>query len=108
VATSQASAIILTALSKEYLAVRAHLDNITEDTHKGTVYDAGKFSASGRSWDVAIVEVGRHSENASFEAERAIDHFNPKVGHFYGSSGQPQARGCHYWRCGSGNQSLWL
>jgi len=81
------SAIILTALSKEYLAVRAHLDNLTEVTHKGTVYELGRFLDDGRSWTVAIVEVGRHNENAAVEAERAINHFQPHIALFVGVAG---------------------
>jgi len=80
-------AIILTALKKEYLAVRAHLDDPKEETHKGTIYEVGKFSENGRVWDVAILEAGRYNERASFEAERAISHFHPNVAIFIGVAG---------------------
>ena len=80
-------AIILTALSKEYLAIRAYLDNLKDDSHKGTVYELGKFVDNGRSWTVAIAQVGRHNENAAVEAERAIGHFSPNVAIFIGVAG---------------------
>jgi nucleoside phosphorylase len=80
-------AIILTALSKEYLAIRAYLDNLKDDSHKGTVYESGTFADNGRSWTVAIAQVGRHNENAAVEAERAMNHFSPKVAIFMGVAG---------------------
>jgi len=36
---------------------------------------------------VAIAQVGRHNENAAVEAERAINHFSPKVAIFMGVAG---------------------
>jgi len=80
-------AIILTALPKEYLAVRAHLDNPIEDTHEGSVYELGAFNANDRSWKVAIAEIGRYNENAAVEAERAISHFQPHAVIFVGVAG---------------------
>ncbi|MCX6679447.1 MAG: tetratricopeptide repeat protein [Methanothrix sp.] len=80
-------AVILTALQVEYLAVRKHLTDLREDVHKGTVYQVGHFSANGKMWNVAIAQVGRHSESASAEAERSINHFNPKAAIFIGVAG---------------------
>jgi tetratricopeptide (TPR) repeat protein/nucleoside phosphorylase len=80
-------AIIVTALREEYTAVRAHIENPKEETYKGTVYEIGRFSADGRSWDIIILEAGRYGENAAIEAERAINHFNPTVALFVGVAG---------------------
>jgi hypothetical protein len=49
-------AVILTALPIEYLAVRQHLTNLKEETHKGNVYERGDFTAEGRNWKVGLVE----------------------------------------------------
>ncbi|MGA7933672.1 MAG: 5'-methylthioadenosine/S-adenosylhomocysteine nucleosidase, partial [Kovacikia sp.] len=81
-------AAILTALPAEYLAVRAHLSDIHEETHpKGTIYERGKFAADGSTWDVGIVEIGAGNPGAALEAERAIAYFNPDVILFVGVAG---------------------
>ena len=81
-------AVILTALSVEYLAVRAHLSDLREEVHpQRTVYERGQFLAEGQSWDVGIVEVGPGNSGAAVEAERAIGYFNPDVIFFVGVAG---------------------
>ena len=81
-------AVILTALSVEYLAVRAHLTNPQEVIHpQGTVYEQGKFAANGLTWDVGLVEIGAGNPGAALEAERAITYFNPDVILFVGVAG---------------------
>lgn len=81
-------AIVLTALSKEYMAVRAHLTNIQEEKHpQGTIYERGQFFASGGMWEVGIVEIGAGNNGAAFEVERMIAHFNPSVVMFVGVAG---------------------
>jgi nucleoside phosphorylase len=73
-------AVILTALSVEYLAVRVHLSDLQEEVHpQGTIYERGKFDESQGVWDVGIVEIGAGNPGAAMEAERAIAHFNPDV-----------------------------
>lgn len=51
-------AVILTALSVEYVAVRTHLAELREDTHpNGRICERGNFSAGSLIWDVCIVEI---------------------------------------------------
>lgn len=80
-------ALILTALRVEYLAVRAHLENLEEITNKGTVYEKGSFSFNDKFWEVLLVEVGAGNNTAAFEAERAISYFQPQVALFIGVAG---------------------
>src|SRR5258707_1933383 len=76
-------AVIITALSIEYEAIRAHLTDIHEEVHKGSVYEAGKFSF----WKVGIVEIGAGNAGAAFETERAINYFQPEIILFVGVAG---------------------
>lgn len=80
-------AVILTALPVEYQAVRIYLNNIHEETHKGTVYERGAFAAGQWSWDVGIAEIGAGNAGAAFEAERAIAYFNSSIVLFVGVAG---------------------
>jgi len=83
-----ACAVILTALSDEYLAVRSHLSDLQEEIHpQGTIYERGKFSDPNAVWDVGIVKIGAGNPGAAMEAERAIAHFNPDVILFVGVAG---------------------
>jgi nucleoside phosphorylase len=81
--------VILTALSVEYKAVRAHLKNLRENTHpRGTVYEEGEFTASdGSIWRAYIAETGPGNSAAAREAERAVGHFEPEVILFVGVAG---------------------
>jgi nucleoside phosphorylase len=81
-------AAILTALPVEYSAVRAHLTDLHEETHpKETIYERGKFTAGGSTWDVGIVEIGPRNPGAALETERAIAYFSPDVIIFVGVAG---------------------
>jgi nucleoside phosphorylase len=80
-------AIILTALPVEYAAVRAHLSNLAEEVHRGTVYERGTFLEGEFAWQIGLVEVGAGNPSAAFEAERAIAYFEPSVAFFVGVAG---------------------
>ncbi len=81
-------AVILTAIPVEYIAVRAHLTELQEEMHpQGTIYERGKFAASGQVWEVGIVEVGAGNSATAVEAERAIAYFKPNVILFVGVAG---------------------
>ncbi|MFL6335477.1 MAG: hypothetical protein ACJ754_19375 [Pyrinomonadaceae bacterium] len=67
---SDRRAIILTALPVEYNAVRAHLSEINEVVHKGSVYEKGVFKDAGHPWEILIAEIGAGNAGAAFEAER--------------------------------------
>jgi nucleoside phosphorylase len=81
-------AVILTAIPVEYVAVRAHLTDLTEEMHpQGTIYERGNFIANGKVWEVGIVEVGAGNSATAVEAERAIAYFKPNVIFFVGVAG---------------------
>ena len=72
------SAIILTSLPIEYMAVRAHLENLREEQHAlGTIYERGVFRTKNSAWDIGIAEIEAGNINVSLELERAILHFDP-------------------------------
>lgn len=80
-------AVILTALAVEFNAVKTYLTDVVEEIHKGTVYEKGFFEGRNQTWRVAVVEIGAGNNGAAFEAERAINHFNPSVVIFVGVAG---------------------
>ncbi len=81
--------VILTALSLEYKAVRAHLKIVREKTHpRGTVYEEGEFTASdGSVWEAYIAEIGAGNSAAARETERAISQYSPEIIVFVGIAG---------------------
>ncbi|MFE4105958.1 5'-methylthioadenosine/S-adenosylhomocysteine nucleosidase family protein [Almyronema epifaneia] len=81
-------AVIVTALSTEYLAVHEHLTDLREETHRqGTIYERGIFSVQGRNWEIVIAEIGAGNIGSAVETERAIAHFSPEVVLFVGVAG---------------------
>ncbi|MFN6460757.1 MAG: hypothetical protein RMZ41_002785 [Nostoc sp. DedVER02] len=82
-------AVILTAITEEYMAVRAHLTDIQQERHPTTqtIYERGNFSSNGQLWQVGIVEIGAGNANAGVEVERAITYFKPVLVCFVGVAG---------------------
>lgn len=79
-------AIILTALSEEYQAIREQLRNLEEIVlPSGTIYEKGVFGEEQAF--VAVAEIGAGGPGAAAEAIRAIDHFKPEVALFVGIAG---------------------
>ncbi|WP_416668726.1 phosphorylase family protein [Egbenema bharatensis] len=73
-------AVILTTHPADCWAVRSYLISLKEETHsQGTVYELGRFSANGQTWEVAIAEVNAGNSDAAAETERAIAHWQPNV-----------------------------
>lgn len=80
-------AVILTALSVEYCAVRQHVRACKEATYKGTFYEHGVFSTQVCEWNVAMVQTGVGNASAAAQTERAIERFQPDVALFVGVAG---------------------
>src|SRR5258708_143251 len=81
-------AVVLTALSLEFKAARAHLTDVRTVEHpNGTIYELGRFSSGGSDWTVAVVQTGPGNVRAAIEAERAIARFNPSHVFFVGIAG---------------------
>src|ERR1700730_18672877 len=80
-------AIILTALSIEYQAVRAHLSKWQEKEHRGTLYEQGLFSVKEWTWEVGIAQIEPGNASAAFEIDRAINYFLPTIALFVGVAG---------------------
>ncbi len=81
-------ALIVTALPKEYDAVRSYLTDLVEDEHpQGDIYEQGRFQADNQPWEVGIVEMGMGNANAAQKTERAITYFQPEAVLFVGVAG---------------------
>ena len=80
--------VILTAISEEYLAVRAHLSNIVDADQNDTTYEAGIFEINSKKIaKVFIRECGAKNTSAAQESERAIQYFTPDLMLFVGIAG---------------------
>ncbi|MET8851799.1 NACHT domain-containing protein [Amycolatopsis sp. NPDC004625] len=78
------TAVVLTALPVEFTAVADRLSGAVWQTHAhGSRYLVG---TSG-GWRVAVAEIGRGNEEASYSTERALQHFSPGVALFVGVAG---------------------
>jgi nucleoside phosphorylase len=80
-------ALFATALPLEFAAVCAHLTHLTEETHKGTVYQRGLFHGDRGTWEVLVAMTGAGNAPAAAETERAISYCNPKACFFVGVAG---------------------
>ncbi len=80
--------VILTAIKEEYMAVREHLVQTVDATHKSTSYEAGIFELNDRSIACVVIrECGPKNTNAAQETERAIQYFSPDLILFVGIAG---------------------
>ncbi|GEM_PF-4104911 len=80
--------VILTAIKEEYMAVRNHLNNISDVSKDDTSYESGIFKYKGkRIANIIIRECGAKNTNASQETERAIHNFEPVCMFFTGIAG---------------------
>ncbi|MDQ7804223.1 NACHT domain-containing protein [Amycolatopsis sp. A133] len=78
------TAVVLTALPVEFKAVAGRLAGADWQTHaQGSRYLVGTSGA----WKVAVAEIGRGNEEASYSTERALQHFSPDVALFVGVAG---------------------
>ncbi|MBT9317480.1 phosphorylase family protein [Leptothoe spongobia] len=81
-------AVILTAISTEFKAVRALLTNSQRVKHpEGNIYEQGTFTANQRTWAIGIAEIGKGDPTAASQTERAITFFKPHVILFVGVAG---------------------
>lgn len=83
----QRRVVILTAIRVESEAVCAHLQDVHEETYKGTIYWWGIFSDGNYHWDVVVVRTGRGGYGAATETERAITYYQPDLVLFVGVAG---------------------
>lgn len=81
-------ALVVTALSLEFLAVRAHLRDLKEVVLPlGMVAETGHFDGQSGVWQVSLSEVGMGNERAALETERAIQALDPELVLFVGIAG---------------------
>lgn len=80
-------AIILTALSEEFSAVRAHLSDHREHVENGTIYELGLFRIGSEHFNVAVVQTGMGNAQSAAATERALTLFKPRFAFFVGVAG---------------------
>src|SRR5262245_35192411 len=72
------TAIILTALEIECVAVVDHLELPMDEMELcGTVYECGYFAGSRGEWRVIVAQTGQGNVSAALHADRAITAFRP-------------------------------
>ncbi|MBE8472702.1 5'-methylthioadenosine/S-adenosylhomocysteine nucleosidase [Streptomyces justiciae] len=80
------TALILTALPLEYAAVRAHIEERRERTHRdGTRIEQGQLP--GTAWQVALAELGVGADRAAALTTQLIDWLRPEAVFFVGVAG---------------------
>jgi nucleoside phosphorylase len=88
IAAIRGTAVILTALGLEYMAVREHLgEELEKREARGTLYEFGTFTGKHGVWTVAIAETGEGNTTAGIQLERAVQVFSPQVVLFVGVAG---------------------
>lgn len=80
------TALVLTALPLEYAAVRAHIEERRERTHRdGTRIEQGRLP--GTAWQVALAELGVGADRAAALTTQLIDWLRPEAVFFVGVAG---------------------
>nr|WP_079083037.1 5'-methylthioadenosine/S-adenosylhomocysteine nucleosidase [Streptomyces antibioticus] len=80
------TALVLTALPLEYAAVRAHIEERRERTHRdGTRIEQGRLP--GTDWQVALAELGVGADRAAALTTQLIDWLRPEAVFFVGVAG---------------------
>ena len=83
------TAVILTALSVEYSAVRSHLETplSLRRTTSGTRYEVGRIRGEHVVWQVHLAEIGMGNAGAAAEVAGAVEEFSPRLLLFVGVAG---------------------
>jgi nucleoside phosphorylase len=79
--------LILTPISVEYRAVRAHLSAIQSKMYEGQLYETGQFQGKAGTYQVTIRETGSKNSIVALAVERAIRLFNPELVFLTGIAG---------------------
>ena len=76
-----ARCFVVTALSLEFEAVRAHLVDMREEKHDaGTIFEVGRLKNSkNNDWEVWLSQTGAGNERAAMEVERGIEFIKPEL-----------------------------
>ncbi len=77
--------LILTALSLEFTAVKAHLNDLKREVHPTTNSEYGRANYNG--FDILIGETGAGNTRSADETGRAIAYFKPDYVFFVGVAG---------------------
>jgi 5'-methylthioadenosine/S-adenosylhomocysteine nucleosidase len=81
--------VVITALEKEFRAMRDHLTDCDDATNTKTqaVYTVGVLAKAAQACDVCLVEAGLGNEAAAVETAEAISYFRPDAVVFVGIAG---------------------
>src|SRR5947209_7117716 len=81
--------VIITALEKEFRAMRDHLTDCEDATNARTqaVYTIGVLAKAPHACDVCLVEAGLGNDAAAVETAEAISYFRPDAVLFVGIAG---------------------
>lgn len=81
--------LIQTALSLEFNAVKAHLENVHPVKHPvtGSTYEQGTYTFENWMYSILVAETGAGNSRSADETGRAIDLFKPDYVFFVGVAG---------------------
>lgn len=81
------TALIMTPLPTEYMAVSRHLSERNSIVHEGGAYEIGKFQTSNGSFQIIVGEPGMRNASMAVATERAIHFFEPQIAILCGIAG---------------------